>query len=186
MVLFAQFQAPKQNGPPDALLPILIGFVCVAVVVGLAIQIAFLLTLSKALTRCRASNRTMEPGQVWLNLIPIFGFIWLFITVSRMSESLKNEYYDRGWDDRGDFGRQVGMAYPICALLGIIPFIGPLFSIGALICWIIYWVKIAGFSRELASGGGGRGGYDDDDYDDRPRKKKKSRDDYDDYDDDRR
>jgi hypothetical protein len=185
MHLFAQANFNNNAGIDPAVLPVLIGVMCVAMTIGLAIAIAFYLTLSKALSRCKARNRTMEPGQVWLNLIPVFGIFWIFVTVSRISESLKNEYYDRGWDERGDFGKQIGLAFPICSLLGIIPFIGPLFSLGSLICLIMYWVKIAGFSKELA-GGGGRAADDDDDYDDRPRGRSRGRDDDDDdYDDDR-
>jgi len=32
---------------------------------------------------------------------------------------------------------------------GIIPFLGVLCSLGALVCWIMYWLKIAGFSKKL-------------------------------------
>ena len=68
--------------------------------IGLAITILFLLTLSKALRRCAPENRTMEPGMVWLYLIPIFNLYWQFVTVNRVSESLKNEFYARGIDRR--------------------------------------------------------------------------------------
>jgi hypothetical protein len=180
MPLFAQFQPQPKNGPPDEFMAIFLGVMCVALAVGLVIAIFFLLTLSKALTRCRPANRTMEPGQVWLNLIPLFNIVWQFITVARVAESLKNEFYDRGWDDRGDFGKGVGTTYCIMNLLGFVPFIGGIFSLIGLVCFIIYWVKVAGHSKELAGGGGG-GDYDDD-YDDRPKKRRK-RDDYDDEDD---
>jgi hypothetical protein len=179
MPLFAQFQPQPNNGPPDEFMAIFIGVVCVALVVGLVILILYLLTLSKALSRCRPANRTMEPGQVWLNLIPLFNIVWQFITVTRVAESLKNEFYDRGWDDRGDFGKSVGTAYCVLNLAGFVPFIGGLFSLAGFVCFIIYWVKIAGHSKELAGDGGG---YND--YDDRPRKRRSRDDDYDDYDDD--
>jgi hypothetical protein len=182
MPLFAQFQPqPRNNDIPPELLPVLIGIVCVFLAIGLVIAIFFLLTLSKALSRCRPANRTMEPGMVWLNFVPLLSLVWEFITVIRVAESLKNEYYDRGWDDRGDFGKNLGLATCILNLLGIVPFIGGLFSLAGLVCFVIYWVKVAGYSKELAE----RGGDYDDDFDDRPKKRRK-RDDDDDYDDDRR
>jgi hypothetical protein len=198
--LFAQFQ-PNNNanaGPPPEFWAIFIVILLVILAVGLVIAIFFLLTLSKALSRCRARNRTMEPGQVWLNLIPIFNIVWMFITVNRIAESLSNEFYDRGWDRGGeDYGKSIGTTYCIMNLLGWIPYCGSLFGLIGLVCFIIYWVKIAGFSRELATGGsGGYGDYDDRDdrydEDDRPRRKRRDdrdedddRDDRDDEDDDR-
>jgi len=153
-----------------------IGMVIV-LVISLAIGILFLMTLSKCLKRCSPRNRTMEPGQVWLNLIPCFSIVWQFITVSRISESLGREFRDRGLRRDGDFGNGVGMTYCICNCLGWIPIVNYISPIVGLVCFIIYWVKIAGFSKELAEGPNfRRERYEEDDYDDR----------YDDRDDDRR
>jgi hypothetical protein len=38
----------------------------------------------------------------------------------------------------------------ILACCSIIPFLGVLCSLGALVCWILYWVKIAGYSAKIA------------------------------------
>ena len=37
----------------------------------------------------------------------------------------------------GDFGRTMGITYPILALVGAIPYIGAIFGLTALVCWII-------------------------------------------------
>jgi hypothetical protein len=128
--------------------------VCSAImlVAGLAIQFLFLLTLKRALEQCAPRNRTMEPGMVFLNLIPCFGAVWMFITVSRVSESLRAEYDDRGMDAYGDYGQQIGISYASLILAWIIPYIGLLFFIGGFVCWILYWVKIAELSRTLREG----------------------------------
>ena len=144
----------------------------VFVVVMFAVQILYLMMLSRTLSRCSPRNRTMEPGQVWLNLIPCFNFVWLFITVNRVAESLEEEFYDRRLPREGDFGKGLGITYLCLNLAGMIPYLGVLFSIGALICWIMYWVKISGFSKQLAEDDGyGRGSDNerDDEYDDRRR-----------------
>ena len=52
-------------------------------------------------------------------------------------------------------------------LCGNIPYIGIIFSLVWLILFIIYWVKIAGYSKELAEGPSFRNERYDDDYDDR-------------------
>jgi hypothetical protein len=53
----------------------LIIVIVIAVVIGLVIYIFFLLTLQRCFSRISPANRQMEPGMVWLNLIPCFGAI---------------------------------------------------------------------------------------------------------------
>jgi hypothetical protein len=178
----AALGAAKQNNLDDALPAAIIAVVVVFLLIGLGITIAFLMTLQKALSRCDRRNRTMEPGQVWLNLIPCFNIVWQFITVIRISESLANEFRDRGIRSRDDFGKSLGITTLVLGFLGIIPYIGALFGLAELVCGIIYWVKIAGYSKRLAS----TPHYDDDaddrddnedDYEDRPRKRRREEDD---------
>jgi hypothetical protein len=172
--LFAQ--ANKQPPPPPDAGGVAAVLVCYGVVIAVAIvvRVLFLLTLSRCLAQCSPRNRTMEPGLVWLNLIPLFDIVWMFVTIIKLSESLRNEYRDRGLPtDDPDFGQMMGILYMVfslvCGLIGLIFF-------------IMYWVKIAGFKNQLM-GSGGMGGYDDD-FDVRPKRSAKPvDDDLDDYDD---
>ena len=176
---------PRNNAgelPPEFNV-IFIGAMLVVLAVALAILILYLRTLSTALSHCRSRNRTMEPGQVWLNLIPCWNIVWQFVTVARVAESLSNEFEDRGMRRDGDYGKSIGTAYCALNLAGAIPFVGPFFGLAGFVCFVLYWVKIAGYNRQLASRSG-RGDYDDDDYDDRPRRRTRQRDE-DDEDDDR-
>ena len=49
----------------------------------------FLLTQQNILKNIQTQNRAMHPGEVWLQLIPIFGSIWAFFVVSRIAESIQ-------------------------------------------------------------------------------------------------
>jgi uncharacterized membrane protein YhaH (DUF805 family) len=138
------------NPNDDVFLVVILIFVGVFVLIALAIQIFFLLTLSRLLQRVHPRNRLMEPGQVWLNLIPCFNLVWRFITVNRIHESLRSEFYDLREEERGeDYGKQIGTAWLILELCGFIPYIGTLFSIAGLVCFILYWVKMHGYSQKL-------------------------------------
>jgi hypothetical protein len=169
--MFAQqggFGGAQGAGPPDfaGMNTAIIAVYCVFLVVLLGVGILFLLTLQKCLSRIEPPNRTMEPGMVWLNLVPCFNIVWNFITVIRISESLEKEFRSRGMPVSGDYGRGIGLTFLICNLLGIIPFVGLVTGLIGLVCWIVYWVKIAGFSKELAEGPSFRDDYDrGDDYD---------------------
>ncbi|MEO6963390.1 MAG: hypothetical protein ABIY90_15570, partial [Puia sp.] len=57
--------------------------------------ILFLFTQQKTLQAIRPLNRTMKPGLVWLQLIPVFGQVWEFVTVVRISKSIGNEMTSR-------------------------------------------------------------------------------------------
>lgn len=122
------------------------------VIAGLSLipAIFYLLTLQSALERCSAESRAMSPGAVWLLLIPLFNVVWQFIVVINISKSLQNEFAKRNLAaDGGDFAKVPGLALSILTILGVIPVIGVLFALGAGVCWILYWVKIAGYSRML-------------------------------------
>jgi hypothetical protein len=113
-------------------------------------QIFYLLTLQKTLNLVRPENRHMEPGLVWLALIPIFSIIWNFFIVTKVAESLRLEFKQRNIPTGAEKpGYSIGLAYCILVCCTIIPVLGLLTSIAGLVCWIIYWVKISGYKAEL-------------------------------------
>jgi len=109
----------------------------------------YLLTLRKALLRCKITNRAMPPGQVWLQLIPLFNIVWQFFIVINVAKSLHKEFEERGIKTDPMPGKSLGLAMCILAIISIIPYIGILFGLAGFICWIIYWVKISGYSAQL-------------------------------------
>lgn len=184
LTLFAQ-RAGAGNGDAGGLIAGMLAFYAVVLVIAYAIRILFLLSISKCLKQISSRNRRMEPGMVWLALIPLFDIVWFIVIFLKVSDSLKDEFEDRGLRGDGDFGKMLGIMIIVTAF-----FCGPV----GLVCFIMYWVKIAGYTRQLRESGSA--GYDDeddrprkrsarDDYDDeeeeeRPRKKKRRADDYDD------
>lgn len=112
--------------------------------------IFYLLTLQKALNRCSPENRAMEPGLVWLMFIPLFNLVWHFFIVTNLAQSLGAEFRKRGIAEEPAPGKGLGLAMCILACCGIVPFVNILTSLATLVCWIVYWVKIAGFSAKLA------------------------------------
>jgi hypothetical protein len=126
--------------------------VAVALLLGLLVQCLFLRSLAGSLRECDEQNRTMTPGQVWLNLIPLFGVVWMFVTVNRVADSLKAEFDSRGHREDGDYGRGIGVAYNVLNLLSILPFIGSIMGVVAFVLWVTYWSKVSGYRKTLAAG----------------------------------
>ena len=112
--------------------------------------ILFLLTLQRALERCSPECRTTSPGTVWLMLIPLFNIVWEFLLVMRIAESLENEFKKRNMPHEPKPGQSIGLAMCILSVCGIIPILGILAGIAGFVCWILYWVKIYGFSNDLS------------------------------------
>ena len=112
--------------------------------------IFYCLTLQKALNRCSPENRAMNPGMVWLLLIPLVNFVWNFMVVLNVSKSLGAEFQKRGMAEDPLPGKTLGLTMAILICCGVIPIVGFVGSLGGLVCWIIYWVKIAGYSAKLA------------------------------------
>lgn len=117
--------------------------VVAAVVIGIAVM--YLLTMQNLLKAIAPQNRTTEPGNVWLMLIPLFNLVYQFILVGHVADSIVNELNSRneplGSDPRPTY--QLGLWKCITGVSGIIPILGPLASLASFILWIIYWVKLA-------------------------------------------
>lgn len=123
--------------------PLAITVILLFVLGALALYIFFLLTLQKTLEAIDTSSRTMRPGLVWLTLIPFFSFIWEFIMVTRISESIKNEckrLHIPPDETRPTYNSGITMA--VLSLAGIIPTIGTFISFLSIIAMIIYWRKV--------------------------------------------
>jgi hypothetical protein len=111
----------------------------------------YILTLQKALNQCAPASRTMEPGLLWLLIIPLVYLVFYFIVVLAMSRSLANEFARRGipnYDSQP--GQAVGLAMCISGCCTLIPLLGLVAIWAFLALWIIYWVKIADYSRRLS------------------------------------
>jgi hypothetical protein len=129
------------------------GILVIALVVLLVILIPaifYILTLQKAFTRIAPQNRELSPGLVWLLLIPLFGIVWHFIVVGKLTNSFKKEFAARGATGEQGYGYGIGLTMCILSCTTWIPLLGMLTSIGALVLWIIYWVQVAGHSGKLA------------------------------------
>ncbi len=142
---------------------VIIAICMVFTVGGIVAGVFFMLSLQRVLQLCAPQNRTLSPGQVWLCFIPLFGMFWIFVVVSRVASSLQLEFKSRQAPSE-DYGRTIGLAYCILAVISIIPFIGGLTGLASFACWIVYWVKISAYSRaleqpgELSQGSSGIGG----------------------------
>src|SRR3954454_17235547 len=108
--------------------------------------IFFLITLQNTLKIIEPQNRKMQPGNVWLLLIPLFGFVWSFIMVNAIADSCKAqlEQYDVHYEQKPTYS--VGMGWAVCMVLSVIV---KLFSIVSIVMFITYWLKVNDVRKQL-------------------------------------
>lgn len=140
---------PSDEAAAAGMIGVFLVFILVVALLSLLPTIFYLVTLQKALSRCQTHNRAMDPGLVWLMLIPFFNIIWHFFVVINLSDSLEREFIERGLQSEPAPGRSLGLAVCILNVCSIIPYLGVLSGLAGFVCWIIYWVKIADFSSRL-------------------------------------
>lgn len=132
-------------------------FLLIAIVGAIIVAIFYLMNLQNLLKQISTANRKVEPGNVWLMLIPLFNLIYPFILYPKITDSVKSEMESRGMAEQSDYGRGIGIALPILGLCGIIPFLGVLASIANLVLFIIFWVKMADYKNKLMHSSPGEG-----------------------------
>ena len=135
--------------------------------------ILFVLTQYRTLRIISPENREMSPGSVWLQVIPVFGLVWQFFVVIRIAHSISKEMASNIGESILDNSQvqikesdepstyTIGLAYcTLTTLGGIINYsighissylklFGPLFVLTGMVCWIIYWVRLAMAKNKL-------------------------------------
>lgn len=124
-------------------------FILIFLAIFIAIFVFYLLTLRKALVLAGPENRQMDPNLVWLNFVPLLNLGWIIYTVLKVSEAITNKLNAHDVQDPGQGAKAVGLTYGICGVVSIIPFIGMVAGLVGFVCWIIYWVKVAGYNSQM-------------------------------------
>ena len=94
----------------------------------------------------------MKPLETQILLIPLFNIVWQFIVVNRIADSLAAEFKMRNINvNQSRPTYDLGIAYCICSVCGIIPLLGVFVVIVAFILWIIYQVKVNAFKIQLSA-----------------------------------
>lgn len=145
IISLAQIESRAEEVVPFALSAAILGAVCVGFLVVFAIHALICYFLMTFLNRLPAQYRQQQPGMVWLLMIPLFNVVWNFFVYPKISASYKSYLDSKGYQNHGDAGMNLALAYCILAIFCFIPYLGACVGIAALIVLIIYLVKINGY-----------------------------------------
>jgi hypothetical protein len=118
-----------------------LAFVLIFGAIRLAVEIVICFFLYKYYNRVPRQFRKMEPGLVWLLLIPCFNLVWNFFAFIRLSRSFKAYFNSVGNTAVGDCGEGLGLGYSVCEAAALIPCVGMAVWIAAIVLLILYLVK---------------------------------------------
>ncbi len=140
------FNQPPPNADAAAgvfvVFAVLYGAYILSLLVSVVLFIITLVALMNNLNEVNPRNRQMEPGMVWLCLVPFLNIVWIFLTVIRVAGSLRDEYEDRDLRGDDDYGQTLGLVYAILAITVVCGCLAP-------IPLFMYRQKIVGYTREL-------------------------------------
>ena len=113
-------------------------------------EVFYILTLQKALQKCAPESQTISPGMIWLFLVPLVNFVVNLFIVLGMAKTLRNEFNRRGtFVADPSPGQTIGVAMAVTLCCSIVPIVGFFAGPASLVLWVVYWVKIAEYSRLL-------------------------------------
>jgi hypothetical protein len=148
-------------------------------IAAFVVYIKYLRSLQKTLERCAVQNRSMAPGMVWLQLVPMVNLGWQFVNVISVGRSLEKEFRSRGVTVKRpcqDLGvimgilvvaglvfiylsnglatftamrSSIGAGRPDIGGVAGLLVIGFLFYLAAFVLWIIYWSRLDKFGKRL-------------------------------------
>jgi len=124
-------------------------------------MIFFFLTQQQTLKLIHPLNRCMPPERVWLQLIPLFGLVWQFLVIIRISDSIRKELNTPTGDSifaetsiPADHRPTyiAGMLYAALFCISVVPgfpFLKGIAALAAMAAWIGYWVQLSGYKKQL-------------------------------------
>lgn len=128
---------------------------------------------ARALSACSPRHRTLEPGLVWLNLVPVFHLFWKFWTAAQVGNSVRQEFRARGLRTDQAFGKVAGAIGPAVAVVtrgllalgfGIAMLLrdGDVFYLSVILATLlapvevvfllVHWTQVSTLTRQLNTG----------------------------------
>jgi hypothetical protein len=130
---------------------VILGVVVIFFAVILVIYGFICYLISSWLKKVPQQHRKMEPGAVWLLMIPCFWYIWSFFVFLRVPESFKSYFDSQGRTDVGDCGRTLGLAFAICFACTLVPYLNFIAGPASLVLLIINLVKFNELKNKIVA-----------------------------------
>lgn len=123
----------------------------VLLLVMFAVQVFICWLLYDAWNRVPPQCREGEPWHAWLLLIPIVGVVMAFFVHPRIARSYRNLLAAYQMPAEDDCGEKLGFSYAVCGACSVVPYVGLLAALAALVIIILFLVKIGRLKARFAT-----------------------------------
>ena len=89
---------------------------------------------------------------VWLCMIPCLNLVWVWFAFPRLADSFKAYFDSVGDNSVGDCGKGLAFGFCGCWVGAVIPYIGGLILMAALIIVIIFLIKAVELKKKIPEG----------------------------------
>lgn len=117
--------------------------------ISILVAVLYLLTLSNTLKEVSPENRLVPYNNVWLMFIPLFNVFYAFYLYPKLCDSIKTEFEARGIEEKGDYGKTIGLILASTNIIAFIPKVQDYIQLVSLVLLIVFWVKISGYKNKL-------------------------------------
>jgi hypothetical protein len=137
------------HGAPFLFLLIVIGAV---LLITLLIHVFVCWLLYDAFGRIPARFREMDPGLVWLLLVPCFSLVWSFFVYPKIARSFKAYFNSIGDPTVGDCGEQLGLFAAIAGACTLVPCVNYIATPAMIVLVIVFLIKAHELKRRIPPG----------------------------------
>lgn len=127
----------------------MLAFVGVVLLIQLAINVLICWLVYDALQAVPREHRKLDPGLVWLLLIPCWSVIWAFFVYPPAARSFAAAFAARGVTTEGDAGESIGLWLAISGVACFVPIVNWIAGPACLVLMIIYLIKIRALKQKL-------------------------------------
>jgi len=121
------------------------------IAVSVTFHVVVIILIAGPLKKIPPEHRIIEPGQVWLLLVPCFAMFWNFMVFQKIPQSFQRHFSSQGRTDLGDCGEQLGLWYAITVAMTGVPCVQYIAAPASLILLIIFLVKIHTLKGQISS-----------------------------------
>ena len=135
-----------------ALAAILVGGVVVMLLVSLAIYAVVCFLVFSLLKAVPKQHQKMQPGLVWLLMIPCFNLVWNFVVFPKLSQSYESCLTASGDTSAGNCYAGLAWALPVLVVLPYVPclgWLGLIAFLAAVAVLVAYLVLMFGLKKRI-------------------------------------
>lgn len=131
----------QQTDPDTMELIIVLAVMAGAMLIGLGIQAFICWIAARTAAAVPPQFREVEPGLVWLLLIPCFSLVWNFFVFPKIANGYQRYFHAIGQPQHGDCGAGLALWFCLCAVFSVVPIVQYIAALAWLILVIILLVK---------------------------------------------